>query len=90
MTALTIGMLSIFAVFAAYAVVAPLFLNLSRFWGPVAVKCPEQHSGAAVRLKATAAALSSAYGPPQPQVRRCTLLRPGNTCGESCLKGLSW
>lgn len=89
MTTFLIVSASILLVFATYALIAPVALNYGRFGGGFEVKCPSRLQPADVRVAASRAAITSAYGSPSLRLRRCTLLRPGESCDEACLKGLS-
>jgi len=80
---------SVLLVFALYSVLAPVALNYSRFTRPFRLPCPERHMNAAVEVKASSAALSSAYGGSRVHMRRCSLLLPGQGCDEACLKDLA-
>ncbi len=76
----------VLAVLFTYAVLAPFSMNLGRFFGRKQLHCPSRHTYGAVRLNAMGAALSAGYGMPQIQVRACSLLGRGETCGEDCLR----
>jgi hypothetical protein len=88
MTTLFIVFGSIVLVFALYTLVAPLALNLSRFMGRIRLACPHRDAEANVKVGATQAALTTAYGMPRLRLRNCSLLRAGESCDEACLKGL--
>ena len=53
------------------------------------LKCPERQAYGDVRVNPFGAALTSAYGDARMQVRKCTLLKPGEKCGEECLQHLA-
>jgi hypothetical protein len=89
MSTLIVVLSSVLLVFALYAIVAPLALNYARFAHRFKLPCPERHVNAAVEVKATGAALTSAYGGSRVHMRRCSLLLPGEGCNEECLKGLA-
>jgi hypothetical protein len=42
-----------------------------------------------VDVNASGAALASAYGVRRLNLRKCSLLSPGEVCDEACLKGIS-
>lgn len=75
----------VIAVFLGYAVFAPVAMNLSRFIRPRRVLCPVHNLYGTVRLNALEAALTSGYGQETLHVRGCSLLHPGEKCGETCL-----
>jgi hypothetical protein len=87
MGTMVVVLASILLVFALYAIVAPIALNYARFASRFRLPCPERHVDAAVQLKATGAALSSAYGGSHVRMSRCSLLLPGEGCNEECLRG---
>jgi len=89
MMTLAIVFTAILAVFAAYAVVAPLVLNYGRFGGGLHLTCPERNDGATVQVNAAGAALFSAYGERHLHMRSCNLLKHGEVCDEVCLKSVS-
>lgn len=89
MTTLFAVLGAILLVFATYTVTAPLALNAGRFLGRFHLSCPNRGQAADVTLHATRAALSSAYGIPRLAKRRCSLLGPGETCNEACLRELT-
>lgn len=88
MSTLAMVLGSVLLVFAVYAIVAPFALNYGRFTRPFRLPCPERHLNASVEVKATGAAISSAYGG-RVRLRKCSLLSPGQGCDEACLKGLT-
>lgn len=89
MGTLVLVLAAIVVVFALYAIVAPIALNYARFTSRFRLPCPERHVDAAVEIKATSAALTSAYGGSHVHMRRCSLLLPGQGCNEECLKGFA-
>jgi hypothetical protein len=80
---------AILLIFATYTLLAPLALNAGRFLGRFRLTCPNRSEHAEVQVHAARAALSAAYGTPDLGLRHCSLLRPGDTCNEGCLKGLA-
>lgn len=85
MTTLLVVYGAIAAVFVGYTLFAPTLLNLPRFIGGFLLKCPLRQAYADIRVNPLGAALTSAYGDPQLHVRKCTLLQPGEKCGQECL-----
>lgn len=80
---------AILAVFVGFTLFAPTLLNLSRFIGGFMLKCPERQAYAHIRVNPFGAALTSAYGDPRMQVRKCTLLEPVEKCEQACLRDLA-
>jgi hypothetical protein len=52
----------------------------------VRMRCPNTGADARVDLETRSASRGGAYGARLTMVRRCSLLRPGETCNESCVK----
>ncbi len=88
MTTALIVLVSVLGVFVVYLLVAPLVMNSGRFSRAYAVHCPVRQEQAHVRVGSWVAGLSSAYGAPLLVLGRCSLLEPGQTCAEGCLKTL--
>ena len=88
---LTLGvvMMVLAMVFVVYTVLAPLALNYGRFGNGFRLACPERNIHAQVDVNASGAALASAYGVRRLNLRKCSLLSPGEVCDEACLKGVS-
>lgn len=80
---------AILVVFVAYAAVAPMAMNLGRFWGKHSLTCPNRDVRAEVEVHPARAALAASYGAADLGLRRCSLLRPGDTCNEGCLRGIA-
>jgi hypothetical protein len=78
----------ILGVFVLYTIVGPTAFNLNRFMGRFRLYCPSHATFADLRLNAFGAALTSAYGKPAVDVRKCTLLNEGEICGQDCLEEL--
>ena len=89
MVTLSVVLMAIVLVFAAYTLLAPLVLNYGRFDNGFALHCPERHEGAVVEVNAAGAALSSAYGMRNLRLRRCNLLAPGEVCRQDCMKDIA-
>jgi len=89
MVMLSIVLMAIVMVFAAFTLFAPLALNYGRFHTGFCLHCPERDTGAVVEVNAASAALSSAYGGRNLRLRRCNLLAPGEVCRQACLKGIA-
>jgi hypothetical protein len=77
---------AVLAVFLSYALFSPVALNLGRFLGRSRVYCPTHTTFGNIRVNALGASLTAGYGEPTLHVRDCTLLHPGEQCGEDCLK----
>jgi hypothetical protein len=73
--------------FAAYFLVRML-VKLIRFRGRRAVVCPETGSTAFIRIDALHAAVSSAIGDPELQVRDCSRWPERKACHQECLAGI--
>ena len=87
MSTIPMLMLVILGVFLAYAIVAPVALNVTRFAKRTWLFCPDHQEYAQIRLHPLSAALTAGYGAPALSVRRCTLLKPDEVCDENCLRG---
>jgi hypothetical protein len=82
--------LSVLGIFALYALVAPIALNVGRYVGRNWLFCPEHQEYARVGVRPLGAALGVAYGARSLSVRRCTLLGRGQTCDAQCLSGVQY
>jgi hypothetical protein len=87
MTTSVMPILVVLGVFFAYALLAPIAMNIGRFTGRNWLFCPDREEYAQVRVNPLRAALSTSYGAPDVTVRTCTLLKPGQACDEHCLDG---
>jgi hypothetical protein len=87
MTTSVIPILAVLGVFLAYALLAPIVMNVGRFAGRTWLFCPERHEYARIGVNAVGAAFSTAYGAPDVSVRACSLLKSGEVCDERCLAG---
>lgn len=76
---------AVLGVLLSYTVLAPIARNVARFVGRTWVVSPHRHRYGRVKLNALWAALSAGYGAPLFSVRRCRLLRKGETCDQKCL-----
>jgi hypothetical protein len=85
MTLLSV-LVGIVAVFGAYTLAAPILLNRGRYNKGFRVMCPERNLFARVEANANAAAIAAAYGAKRLPVRRCDLLKTGETCDGACLR----
>ena len=56
-----------------------------RFRGAKAVTCPETRAPAEIRLDLNRAAISSAFGPPQLTVTRCSRWPERHYCDQACV-----
>ena len=88
MTAVLYVFAGILLVFLGYTLVAPTLVNLPQFSRRFVVHCPYLKISGLVRVKALSAALASAYGIRNLNVRTCTLLGRRVKCDEACLNKL--
>ncbi len=57
-----------------------------RFRGTKAVTCPETRAPAEIQLDLNRAAASSAFGPPQLKVTRCSRWPESHDCDQVCVR----
>jgi len=80
--ALIIMIVSLGVLYVVLPVVADTFHRLQ---GTRTVTCPETDESATIEFDAVHAALRSAVGPPDLQVRRCSHWPERERCGQECL-----
>lgn len=78
--------LGIIAVFFLYAVLAPTLFGLPSFMRTFHLSCPHKPGSGDMRVEGVRAALGNAYGKPVLRVLRCSLLGPGETRNQGCLR----
>jgi hypothetical protein len=70
-----------------FYVVLPVTLDVyRRYRYRKIITCPDTHGLAEVKLKASWAALTAAFGKPIVQVKSCTLWPRKKGCAEGCVK----
>ncbi len=89
MILLSVGVAIASVAVMAYFAFEPWLANAERFKHGFRVTCPEQNVEAKVGVHVALAAISSADGPPALQMKKCSLLKPNDTCSEGCLTGLA-
>ena len=84
---------NLFTVVAPIAALGTLYVVIPvatdayrRFRGTKLVTCPDTQAPAEVRLDLNRAAISSAFGPPQLNVTRCSRWPERHYCDQACVK----
>lgn len=80
----------IFFIFLSFSVFMPVAMNFGRFVWPRTLPCPKHNGLGVLRFNALSAALGSAYGSPNPHVKKCSLLNSGEECDLACLKNVTF
>jgi hypothetical protein len=80
-----IVVLAIFAVALLYVLTPLVADTFRRFRSPRLLRCPETGGKAEVGIDASRAALTSAFGRPLLQVKRCSLWPGKEQCKQDCL-----